>query len=341
MSDEVVEPSGPEESSNEQVVTDAPSQRAKALREEMLGSALSLDEVAYILSLDRTTVAKYLRENTISGFQIGREWLVPEESLRNYVRGVAESRRGPWDRSSPSAERSAAQHRGIIELVRDEFPWIGTRKGRSEPVVPGKNRFDKFTKRAQTVLTLAQDEARRLNHNYIGTEHLLLGMVREGEGVASKVLTNLGVDLNQVRNGVESIIGRGDRTVVGQVGLTPRAKKVMELAVDEALRLGHPYIGTEHLLLGLLREGEGIAANILESLGVQLETARNETMRVLEDTASRGGAKGQQDAPPVPPEASSLLPADQQGITCSVCGARSPAYFRYCFNCGAELSGKA
>ena len=122
------------------------------------------------------------------------------------------------------------------------------------------DRFDKFTERARRVLTLAQEEALRFNHNYIGTEHLLLGLVREGEGVAAKVLANLGVELNKVRSAVEFIIGRGDRAVMGEIGLTPRAKKVIELAVDEARRLGHHYIGTEHLLLGLVREGEGIAA---------------------------------------------------------------------------------
>jgi len=113
------------------------------------------------------------------------------------------------------------------------------------------DRFDKFTERARKVLQLAQEEAQRFNHNYIGTEHLLLGLVREGEGVAAKVLANLGVELNKVRSAVEFIIGRGDRTVTGDIGLTPRAKKVIELSVDEARRLNHHYIGTEHLLLGL------------------------------------------------------------------------------------------
>ncbi|MCL4532287.1 MAG: ATP-dependent Clp protease ATP-binding subunit [Actinobacteria bacterium] len=143
------------------------------------------------------------------------------------------------------------------------------------------DRFDKFTERARKVLTLAQEEAQRFNHNYIGTEHLLLGLVREGDGVAAKVLANLGVDLNKVRSAVEFIIGRGDRTVTGDIGLTPRAKKVIELAVDEARRLNHHYIGTEHLLLGLVREGEGIAAGVLESLGVSLDKVRNQIIHVL------------------------------------------------------------
>jgi ATP-dependent Clp protease ATP-binding subunit ClpC len=146
--------------------------------------------------------------------------------------------------------------------------------------------FDRFTERARKVLTLAQEEAQRFNHNYIGTEHLLLGLVREGEGVAAKVLSNLGIELTKVRSAVEFIIGRGERQVMGEIGLTPRAKKVIELAVDEARRLGHHYIGTEHLLLGLIREGEGIAAGVLESLGVNLEKVRSEVIKVLTQTGN-------------------------------------------------------
>jgi len=151
------------------------------------------------------------------------------------------------------------------------------------------DKFEKFTERARKVLSLAQDEAQRFNHNYIGTEHLLLGLVREGDGVAAKVLANLGVELNKVRSAVEFIIGRGDRIVLGEIGLTPRAKKVIELAVDEARRLNHHYIGTEHLLLGLVREGEGIAAGVLESLGVNLEKVRSQTIQVLSQGSMREG----------------------------------------------------
>ena len=154
------------------------------------------------------------------------------------------------------------------------------------------DRFDKFTERARRVLTLAQEEAQRFNHNYIGTEHLLLGLVREGDGVAAKVLSNLGVELGKVRSAVEFIIGRGDRAVLGEIGLTPRAKKVIELAVDEARRLNHHYIGTEHLLLGLVREGEGIAAGVLESLGVNLERVRAETTRILSQSGPATAGTG-------------------------------------------------
>ncbi len=172
------------------------------------------------------------------------------------------------------------------------------------------DRFDKFTERARRVLTLAQEEAHRFNHNYIGTEHILLGLVREGDGVAAKVLSNLGVELNKVRSAVEFIIGRGDRTVLGEIGLTPRAKKVIELAVDEARRLGHSYIGTEHLLLGLVREGEGIAAGVLESLGVNIERVRAETSRILSQSQPQaaGAAAGG------PRQASRTPTVDQLGI---------------------------
>jgi ATP-dependent Clp protease ATP-binding subunit ClpC len=157
------------------------------------------------------------------------------------------------------------------------------------------DRFDKFTDRARKVLTLAQDEAQRFNHNYIGTEHLLLGLVREGEGVAARVLENMNVELPKVRTAVEFIIGRGDRPVVGEVGLTPRAKRVIELAIDEARRLGHNYIGTEHLLLGLVREGEGIAAGVLESLGVNLDKVRHEVIRVLSQSTAAGPGSSSSD----------------------------------------------
>ncbi len=150
------------------------------------------------------------------------------------------------------------------------------------------SRFEKFSERARRVLSLAQEEAQRFNHNYIGTEHILLGLVRETDGVAAKVLSSLGVELGKVRSAVEFIIGRGERSVAGEIGLTPRAKKVIELAVDEARRLNHHYIGTEHLLIGLMREGEGVAAGVLESLGVSLEKIRAETSRILSQSAPQG-----------------------------------------------------
>ncbi len=149
------------------------------------------------------------------------------------------------------------------------------------------SRFDKFSERARRVLTFAQEEAQNLNHNYIGTEHVLLGLAREDEGVAARVLVSLGVNLTKVRSALEFIIGRGEKPASRETGLTTRAKKVIELAIDEARSLGHNYIGTEHLLLGLLREGEGVAAGVLDSFGLTAERVRTEVTKLLSQTTAK------------------------------------------------------
>src|SRR5450759_4046772 len=132
--------------------------------------------------------------------------------------------------------------------------------------------FERFTDRARQVVVLAQEEARMLNHNYIGTEHILLGLIHEGHGVAAQVLESLGITEDKVRQQVEQIIGRGQQAPSGHIPFTPRAKKVLKLSLREALQLGHSYIGTEHILLGLIREGEGVAAQVLVNLGGALKT---------------------------------------------------------------------
>ena len=149
------------------------------------------------------------------------------------------------------------------------------------------SRFDKFSERARRVLTLAQEEAQRLNHNYIGTEHVLLGLVREEEGVAARVLVQMGVSLAKMRSAIEYVIGPGEKPSTGATGLTSRAKRVIELAIDEARQLGHNYIGTEHLLLGLLREGEGVAAGVLDSFNITLERTRTEITRFVSQSAAK------------------------------------------------------
>jgi ATP-dependent Clp protease ATP-binding subunit ClpA len=142
--------------------------------------------------------------------------------------------------------------------------------------------FDRFNDRAKRVLALAQDEAIRLNHNSIGVEHLLLGLVREGEGVAARVLDSLGVELSKVRTAAEFIVGRGEGTTSpSEITLSPRTKRVIGLAIDEARKLGHSHVGTEHLLLGIVREGEGVASGVLESLGVGLEKIRHQVIATL------------------------------------------------------------
>jgi ATP-dependent Clp protease ATP-binding subunit ClpC len=160
--------------------------------------------------------------------------------------------------------------------------------------------FERFTDRARRVVVLAQEEARMLNHNYIGTEHILLGLIHEGEGVAAKALESLGISLEGVRQQVEEIIGQGQQAPSGHIPFTPRAKKVLELSLREALQLGHNYIGTEHILLGLIREGEGVAAQVLVKLGADLNRVRQQVIQLLsgyqtgkEPTAAGTGAAGE------------------------------------------------
>jgi ATP-dependent Clp protease ATP-binding subunit ClpC len=141
--------------------------------------------------------------------------------------------------------------------------------------------FERFTDRARRVVVLAQEEAKMLNHNYIGTEHILLGLIHEGEGVAAKALESLNISLDAVREQVQDIIGQGQQQPTGHIPFTPRAKKVLELSLREALQLGHNYIGTEHILLGLIREGEGVAAQVLVKLGADLNRVRQQVIQLL------------------------------------------------------------
>jgi hypothetical protein len=141
--------------------------------------------------------------------------------------------------------------------------------------------FERFTDRARRVVVLAQDEARMLNHKYVGTEHLLLGLIHEGQGVAARALESLGISLEAVRQQVEEIIGQGEQAPSGHIPFTPRAKKVLELSLREARQLGHNYIGTEHILLGLIREGEGVAAQVLVRLGADLNRVRQQVIQLL------------------------------------------------------------
>ena len=145
--------------------------------------------------------------------------------------------------------------------------------------------FERFTDRARRVVVLAQEEARVLDHNYIGTEHILLGLIQEGEGVAARALESLGISLEAVRIQVQEMIGPGDEAPTGHIPFTPRAKKVLELSLREALGLGHNYIGTEHILLGLIREGEGVAAQVLIKLGGNLDRVRQQVIQSLADAS--------------------------------------------------------
>src|SRR5277367_2327664 len=174
--------------------------------------------------------------------------------------------------------------------------------------------FERFTDRARRVLVLAQEEARLLNHSFIGTEHILLGLIHEGEGLAAKALESLGISLEAVREKVEETIGPAGSAPTGSPPFTPRAKKVLELSLREALQLGHNYIGTEHMLLGLVREGEGVAAQVLQSLGADLPRVRQQVIQLLSGYQGRdqaGTTAGSGASPEQTPAGSPVL--DQFG----------------------------
>jgi ATP-dependent Clp protease ATP-binding subunit ClpC len=150
--------------------------------------------------------------------------------------------------------------------------------------------FERFTDRARRVVVLAQEEARMLNHNYIGTEHILLGLIHEGDGVGYLALSQMGISLADLRRAIQEIVGEGQRTPTGHIPFTPRAKKVLELSLREARQLGHNYIGTEHILLGLVREGEGLAAQVLERFGASMDRVRQTVIELLSGSAGAQSA---------------------------------------------------
>lgn len=228
---------------------------------------MTSDEVAAYLRVDVVTIRRLVNRGELPAYRVGGEYRFMKEELAEYLKR---------QRVAGSEEAGADALEGLGQLVRKFF-------GGSKVSSPGptSKAFSKFTRRASRVLELTQEEAQRLRHNYIGTEHLLLGLVREDKGVAALVLKSQGVELDAIRAKVQFIIGEGEHDVTGEVPLTPRAKEVLGLAVKEAVHLGHSFIGTEHLLLGLLREGEGIGARVLRELGVDLNTTRARAIELL------------------------------------------------------------
>ncbi len=273
---------------------------------------MTSDEIASLLRVDVVTIRRLVSRGELPAYRVGSEYRFTETDLADYLQRQRVSNGD--EASSRSTDDSGTS------------PWY-----KAWFVKGDRDRFERFTDSARRVLRAAQEEAQRLRHNFIGTEHLLLGLLHEDESVAAHVLRHLNVRLDAVRERVEFIVGKGDRSITGEVGLTGRAKKAIELAVEEAQRLRHGYVGSEHLLLGLVREGEGIAADVLQKLGADLSAVRAETIEVLSSEVKAS------PPPPVPEQAASLLAEGEQGLTCSYCGACCPAYFCYCFNCGTLL----
>jgi ATP-dependent Clp protease ATP-binding subunit ClpC len=192
--------------------------------------------------------------------------------------------------------------------------------------------FERFTDRARRVVVLAQEEARMLDHNYIGTEHILLGLIHEGEGVAAQALDALGISLPDARRDIEEIIGKGQAAPKGHIPFTPRAKKVLELSLREALQLSHNYIGTEHILLGLVREGEGVAAQVLQKRGADLNRVRQAVIQLLSGSVAGAQAQAGGGSSEMSELTSEMHPTSVQV---------SPKDFPVCPSCLAPLSETA
>jgi excisionase family DNA binding protein len=276
---------------------------------------MTSDEVAALLRVDVVTIRRLVSRGEMPAYRVGSEYRFAETDLEDYLRRQRVSGSDEADSPSPDESSTSPWHKAFLR-----------KRGGDRELF---ERF--FTDSARRVLGAAQEEARRLQHNFIGTEHLLLGLLRQEESVAAQVLRHLNVQLDIVRERVEFIVGKENRVVKGEIGLTGRAKMVLELAVEEAQSLRHGHVGTEHLLLGLVREGEGIAADVLQKLGADLSSVRAKTIQVV-----NAGVKVP-SPPPVPEQAASLLVEGEQGLTCSYCGACCPGYFRFCFNCSTLL----
>src|SRR5437588_6368847 len=268
---------------------------------------MTSEEVAEYLHVDPVTIRRLVNKGDLAAYRIGADYRFAPSDVEDYLQRQRIAG-GKGFRTSPFTEFTPGEQTMVTS-----------------------DRFDKFTPQARKALSLAQEEVQHFQHPSIDPEHLLLGLIREGEGIAAQVLSNLGADLHQARSAVEPPMERGHRIVLGKIGFSPHTRKVIELAVDEVRRLDQHLIGTAHLLLGIVREGS--AAGVLERLGVQPAKVRTETIRMLQQRQGDDSAA----FPSVPLEAASLLAADEPYLTCSRCGARCPVYFHHCFNCGQRL----
>lgn len=233
-----------------------------SLSEVVMTPLLTTEEVAEFFRVDVVTVRRMISKGELTAYRVGGEYRFSRADIEEYL----EHQRIPARTKGPGRLEKLAQ-----------------RARKAVPDGPLLDPFERFTKRAQIVLALAQEEAQHLNHQYMGTEHLLLGILREGEGIGARLLQQAGCNLERMRQTVRDLVGPGPtgQTVQGEMPLTPRLKKVLQLATEEATRLDHEYVGTEHLVLGLLHEGEGVAGRLLGEMGMDLNGARRRVQEIL------------------------------------------------------------
>jgi len=262
---------------------------------------MTTEEVAEILHVDPATIRRLVNRGELAAYRIGADYRFAPSDLEGYLR----------------RQRIAGSEGYETNSLEESSPG-----GHPRPL-GDRDRWDKFTDQAKRVLHRAQEQAQRFGHNYVGTEHVLLGVLEGGEDIAHAVLKRVGVEPDQIRQQVEAIMTRGGGQVRGEIGLKPQVKKVVALAIDEAQRLGHRSVSSEHLLIALIRLDEGIAADVLKRLGVDLEQVRVQTEASL-------------SSQPLP--LLSTLPEGQAECICARCGTPCPATFHFCFNCGQSLN---
>lgn len=233
-----------------------------------MDSLLTTEDVAEFFRMDVVTVRRMISKGEITAYRVGGEYRFKREDIDEYL-----------ERQRVPARQDLRGHLGKLTRHVGKFVTLGSMQ----------DMFERFTKRARNALALAQEEAGSLNHTYIGTEHLLLGLLREAEGVGAHLLNEYGCTLERMRQAVRDQVGAGPagETAPSEMSLTPRLKKVLELAVEEAKGLGHAYIGTEHMVLALLREGEGVAGRLLRERGMELDSARSRLQELLSGRATR------------------------------------------------------
>jgi excisionase family DNA binding protein len=281
---------------------------------------ITSEDVAEILHVEPITIRRMVNRGLLPAYRIGTDYRFAPSELQDYLQQQRINNHTPHNQSALETNASAYQPLNqLTQLLRNALHVQHTMP--ADLTI----QFDCFTQQANRVVTLAQAEAVRLQHNYIGTEHLLLALIGDGENTAAQVLNSLESKTDQIRHEIDIIIGRGDNPVTGEIGFTPNTKKAIKFAADEATLLNHRIIGTEHLLLGLMRQNDGIASHVLKSLGFHLDLLRSQTLHVLHQHQQ---------------EMATQLAKKEQELICPSCGTDCPHHFHYCFNCGQPLSNE-